>query len=212
VVQVVPLPSEPGVSLGLLSSDGRFKRLALEEFQDLSGRAATVLKLKDGVQLRRVVVCREGGEVVVASSTARLLRLAVNDSNLPLMGRTAQGSLLMRLLPQETVVGAAEVSDSAAVLLASRLGQVKRLAVGQLRPCLRGDLGQIGLQFVDRSDTLVDLVPDTTGVIGVRLEASSFSLRLDGTSLNPEDPSGTGLQLNLGNGKEIAELVPLLND
>jgi len=212
VVQVLPLPSESGVSLGLLSSDGRFKRLALDAFQDLSGRAATVLKLKDGVQLKRVVVCREGGEVVVASSTARLLRLAVNDSNLPLMGRTAQGSMLMRLLPQEMVVGAAEVTSSGAVLLASRLGQVKRLAVGQLRPCLRGDLGQIGLQFVDRSDTLVDLAPDTAGVIGVRLEASGFNLRLDGSCLNPEDPSGTGLQLNLGNGKEIAELVPLLND
>jgi len=212
VVQVLPLPSESGVSLGLLSSDGRFKRLALDAFQDLSGRAATVLKLKDGVQLKRVVVCREGGEVVVASSTARLLRLAVNDSNLPLMGRTAQGSMLMRLLPQEMVVGAAEVTSSGAVLLASRLGQVKRLAVGQLRPCLRGDLGQIGLQFVDRSDTLVDLAPDTAGVIGVRLEASGFNLRLDGSCLNSEDPSGTGLQLNLGNGKEIAELVPLLND
>jgi DNA gyrase subunit A len=212
VVQVVPLPSESGVSLGLLSSDGRFKRLALEAFQDLSGRAATVLKLKDGVQLKRVVVCREGGEVVVASSTARLLRLAVNESNLPLMGRAAQGPLLMRLLPQEMVVGAAEVTSSGAVLLASRLGQVKRLAVGQLRPCLRGDLGQIGLQFVDRSDTLVDLAPDTTGVIGVRLEASSFNLRLDGSCLNPEDPSGRGLQLNLGNDKEIAELVPLVID
>jgi DNA gyrase subunit A len=45
VAQVLPLPQGEGISLGLLSSDGRFKRLPLEEFQELSGRAATVLKL-----------------------------------------------------------------------------------------------------------------------------------------------------------------------
>jgi DNA gyrase subunit A len=87
VAQVLPLPEGEGLSLGLLSSDGRFKRLPLEEFQELSSRASTVLKLKEGVSLRRVVVCREGQELVVASSSGRLLRLAVNDANLPLMGR-----------------------------------------------------------------------------------------------------------------------------
>ncbi|HYP03007.1 MAG TPA: DNA topoisomerase (ATP-hydrolyzing) subunit A, partial [Cyanobium sp.] len=74
VRQVLPLPSPEGVSLGLLSSDGRFKRLAIEEFLELSGRAATVLKLRDGVELQRVVPCFEGQDLVVASSTGRMLR------------------------------------------------------------------------------------------------------------------------------------------
>ncbi|MFZ9619657.1 MAG: DNA gyrase/topoisomerase IV subunit A [Prochlorococcaceae cyanobacterium] len=211
VVQVLPLPSGDGVSLGLLSSDGRFKRLPLEEFQDLSGRAATVLKLKEGVQLQRVVVCREGHEVVVGSSTARLLRLAVNDSNLPLMGRTAQGPVLMRLLPGEAIVGAAEVGASGAVLLASRQGQIKRLDASQLRPCLRGDLGQIGLQFLQRSDSLVDLVSDSAAIVGVRLATSASSLRLAATELPLEDGSGPGQCLPLGSKQEIAELVPLIS-
>ena len=87
VVQVLPLPKSPGGSLGLLSTDGRFKRLPMEEFLELSGRAATVLKLKEGVELQRVVHCREDQELVVASSTGRVLRLAINEANLPVMGR-----------------------------------------------------------------------------------------------------------------------------
>jgi len=79
-----------------LSSDGRFKRLPIEDFQELSGRAASVLKLKDGVTLQRVVLCREGEELVVGSSTGRLLRLAVNEANLPVMGRNAQGPVLLQ--------------------------------------------------------------------------------------------------------------------
>ncbi|MFO8237941.1 MAG: DNA topoisomerase (ATP-hydrolyzing), partial [Prochlorococcaceae cyanobacterium] len=80
VVQLLVLPAasgdaagkeadQPVTSLGLLSSDGRCKRLPLELFRELSGRAATVLKLKEGVRLSRVLPCREGGELVVASST-----------------------------------------------------------------------------------------------------------------------------------------------
>jgi len=211
VVQVLPLPSEPGVSLGLLSSDGRFKRLPLEDVQDLSGRATTVLKLKEGVNLQRVVICREGGEVVIASSTARLLRLAVNDSNLPLMGRTAQGPMLMRLLPGEAIVGAADVGPSAAVVMASRLGQIKRLDVNQLRTCLRGDLGQIGLQFLQRSDALVDLQPEPGTILGVRLAPGDSSLRLAADELQAEGPSSAGLQLKLPAGQSVRELVPLIS-
>ena len=211
VVQVLPLPSEAGVSLGLLSSDGRFKRLPLEDVQDLSGRATTVLKLKEGVTLQRVVICREGGEVVIASSTARLLRLAVNDSNLPLMGRTAQGPMLMRLLPGETIVGAADVGTNATVLMASRLGQIKRLDVSQLRTCLRGDLGQIGLQFLQRSDALVDLQPEAGAIVGVRLSPGDGSLRLAAQELQAEGPSSAGLQLPLPTGQTVRELVPLIS-
>jgi DNA gyrase subunit A len=73
-----------------------------------------VLKLKDGVTLRQAVLCREGDELVVASSAGRVLRLTVNGDTLPLMGRTAQGTMLLRLLPGETVVGASDVTADGA--------------------------------------------------------------------------------------------------
>ncbi|MFO0003384.1 MAG: DNA gyrase C-terminal beta-propeller domain-containing protein, partial [bacterium] len=79
--------------------------------------------------LKRVVAFGENDGLVVASSTGRLLRLAVNESNLPVMGRTAQGPQLMRLLPGEEVVGAASVPAAGEVLLASRRGQLKKLQI-----------------------------------------------------------------------------------
>jgi DNA gyrase subunit A len=210
VVQVLPLPDPPGGSLGLLSSDGRFKRLPVEEFLELSGRAATVLRLKEGVELKRVVTCREDQNLVVASSTGRLLRLEVNEANLPVMGRTAQGPVLLRLLPGETVVGAACVDAAGSVLLATRLGQVKRLAVNGLRACERGDLGQIGLRFLQREDRLVDLRGDDAAVVGVVLEAGRGSLRLRTAEFEPEDARTAGRALPLRSGDAVGELVPLI--
>ena len=210
VVQVLPLQASLHSSLGLLSSDGRFKRLAIEEVQDLSGRATSVLKLKEGVTLKRVLPFGSNHELVVASSTGRLLRLAVNESNLPVLGRTAQGPQLMRLLPGEDVVGAASVQSGGEVLLASRMGQLKKLRVESLRLCQRGDLGQIGLRFLQRTDQLVDLRGAEGTMVGVRLDGrEARHLRWSVTNLPGEDGSTPGTQLPLKPGESIAELVPL---
>ena len=213
VMQVVPLQAELHSSLGLLSSDGRFKRLPIEDVQELSGRAATVLKLKEGVILKTVVPCGKEEDLVVGSSTGRLLRLEVNDSNLPVLGRAAQGPQLMRLLPGEQVVGAACVAKDGEVLLASRLGQLKKLQVASLRLCQRGDLGQIGLRFLQRSDQLVDLKGANNALVGVRLEGSEGRhLRWGVNALASEDTSTSGLLLPLRPGEEVLELVPLVKN
>jgi DNA gyrase subunit A len=213
VVQLLPLPGgadAEGTSIGLLSSDGRFKRLPIEDFQELSGRAASVLKLKDGVTLQRVVLCRDDQELVVGSSAGRLLRLAVNEANLPVMGRNAQGPVLLRLLPGETVVGAAGVSPDGCVLLASSLGQLKRLSVASLRRCQRGDLGQIGVRFSQRGDQLIDLREDHNSVVAGVL-SDGRSLRLDAAELQAEDDTGSGQELGISANESLTELIPLLS-
>jgi DNA gyrase subunit A len=217
VVQVLPMPGEG--SLGLLSSDGRFKRLPVEEFQELSGRATTVLKLKEGVTLRRVVAGQEGDTLVVASSTGRMLRLCLDETQLPLMGRAAQGPILMRLLPGEVVVGAAclpeiqaETNETKAgtVVLATASGQLKRLLVSSLRPCQRGDMGQIGLRLQKRGDYLVDLQGAGSAVLGL-LTDKGWSSRIGSDELAGENTSGTGISLQLPQGQQLQELVPLIN-
>jgi DNA gyrase subunit A len=213
VVQLLVLPSgdtATGTSVGLLSSDGRFKRLPIEEFQELSGRATSVLKLKDGVSLKRAVLCRDGQDLVVASSTGRLLRLAVNEANLPVMGRNAQGPVLLRLLPGEAVVGAVGVAHDDSVLLASGQGLIKRLAVASLRRCQRGDIGQIGVRFEQRGDQLVDLCGGHQPLLGALL-ADGRSLRLEANNLNADEDAAGGQALGLGAKDQLLELIPLLS-
>ena len=212
VVQLLVMPQDPaaGTSVGLLSSDGRFKRLPIEEFQELSGRATSVLKLKDGVSLKRAVLCRDGQDLVVASSTGRLLRLAVNEANLPVMGRNAQGPVLLRLLPGEAVVGAVGVAHDDSVLLASGQGLIKRLAVASLRRCQRGDIGQIGVRFEQRGDQLVDLCGGHQPLLGALL-ADGRSLRLEANNLNADEDAAGGQALGLGAKDQLLELIPLLS-
>jgi len=210
VVEVLVLPPEDiNFSIGLLSSDGRFKRIAAEEFRELSGRATTVLKLKDGVVLERAVICKETDNLIVASSTGRSLRLPIDENNVPLMGRTAQGPTLMRLLPGEMIVGAAVTAADAEVLLISAMGQLKKLAVSNLRLCQRGDLGEIALRFSNRNDQLVDLRACDIEMVAVETQTGSIRLQTD--SLSTEDSRGTGLNLELPKTEKVTRLLPLNN-
>jgi len=165
-----------------------------------------VLKLKEGVSLKRAVLCREGQDLVLASSTGRLLRLAVNDSNLPVMGRNAQGPVLLRLLPGETVVGAVGLEATGSVIAASHQRLLQRLPLEGLRRCQRGDIGQIGIRFEQRSDELVDLCNGNTPLLGALL-ADGRNLRLDPHELNANDLN----TLKLGAKDQLLELIPLLD-
>jgi len=115
----------------------------------------------------------------------------------------------MRLLPGETIVGAASVSADGDVLLASRHGQIKRLQVKSLRLCERGDLGQIGLRFERRDDVLVDLQAATAAVVAAVM-VGGRSLRLKVADLERQGSSGCGQPCALKPGEILQELVPLL--
>ena len=208
VVQLLPLPQEAkGKSVGLLSSDGRFKRLPLAELQDLSGRATSIVKLKEGVNLRRVVLCQEGQDLVVGSSTGRLLRLEVNEENLPVMGRNAQGPVLIRLLPGEEVIGAASVSDSAKICLASKHGSIKQLAASEIRQCNRGSIGEVYIRGTESGDRIIDLVvvECKTKILGV-LFSDGSNTRIWIEELDNEKDN----RAVAGKNPRIKHLIPLV--
>ena len=160
------------------------------------------MKLKEGVTLQRVVLCNDGDDLVVGSSTGRLLRLSVNEENLPVMGRNAQGPVLLRLLPGEEVIGAAAGTADCSLLLASRQGILRRLSVDQIRRCHRGDLGQICVRFEQRGDQLIDLREGQCSVVAIVLN-DHRSQRINNDELL------SSLSLALSNEGGVTELVVL---
>ena len=122
--------------------------------QDLSGRATSIVKLKEGVSLLSAVVCEDDGTVALVSDIGRVLCLPVEEQALPLMGKLAQGPMTMRMLPGESLVGAVSQpahndhsaesqGNSGEILVGSRQGKVIRLSLSDLRRCKRGDLSII---------------------------------------------------------------------
>ena len=224
VISLLRLPavddetSNNRMSLGLLTTDGRFKRLPLNDIQELSGRAATVLKLKEGVTLLSAMICSEGGTVALVSDIGRVLCLPVEEQCLPLMGKLAQGPMTMRMLPGEKLVGAVSqpasndvnVSDqnNGEVLVGSNNGHLIRLSLGELRRCRRGDLGEIAVKLSAKgkdADRLVAICESADLIGVVSSKGRNARIVYDTLSTNRNQPSA----LNLRAEETLSQLVPL---
>ena len=211
IVALAPLPMQESsdLSLGLLSSDGRFKRLPLAEVLDLSGRATSVVKLKDGVQLKAAVICREHHDLILVSDIGRMLRLPINEEVLPLMGRLAQGPMTMRLLPGEQLIGALCPLEPT-VLLVSGKGQFARIDLTSIRSSQRGDLGSMAIQITGDSDRITGIT-ETNGLIGI-VSTKQRHGRIDPTTLEITNPGDAfSNQIELQQSEAITVLVPQIS-
>ncbi len=159
IVGCFVLPDErDDIDLLLVTQQGRIKRLPLAELDELTGRGLTVLKLKPDDQLAYVSLAEVGDQLVLATAGGRLLRLAVNDEQLPSLSRVAQGNLAIRLRKQEKLVGYTLIYQGDDLFLMSEQGYAKRLAIDTIRLSTVGDLGTQSFKFTGKTDALVGMV------------------------------------------------------
>jgi DNA gyrase subunit A len=158
------MPTHPeDLDLVVVTKQGRLKRLPLSEFTNLTGRGLTAIKLKDGDELFRAILAQVGDQMVLATSGGRMVRFPVDDEQLPIQGRSAQGVQAIRLRKQEELVGCVACGEEDVVLLITTQGYGKCLAVADLRQANRGDLGMQAIQFANKTDALAGMVLAESG-------------------------------------------------
>ncbi|NEP09351.1 MAG: DNA topoisomerase 4 subunit A [Symploca sp. SIO2C1] len=192
------------LNLILLTQQGRIKRLGVSELTHLTTRGLTLLKLKDDDQLKYVRLAQPNEQVVLATSNGRLLRFEINDQQLPLMGRTAQGNQASRLRRREQLVGCVTIKADGNLLLVSEQGYGKRLPVSAVRLVNRGEIGTQALQFKTAKDMLVGILSASLAseVTLVTNSERVISLRVDKVKLLGKDGSGD-LVVKLKQGETI---------
>ncbi|MBD2384905.1 DNA gyrase subunit A [Cylindrospermum sp. FACHB-282] len=164
VVSRFLLPENPETDqMILLTQQGRIKRLSLGEFTNLTRRGITILKLKDDDELSFTQFTTTGQHLILASSGGRLLRFAVNDEQLPVMGRAAMGLQAFRLSKNQQMVGCVAVAKDDQLLLVTQEGSAKRMPANQLKAANRADLGTQALKFANKTDNLAAMVRATPG-------------------------------------------------
>ena len=178
--------------LVLLSQQGRIKRLSASEMNSLSNRGLVLMKLKDQDRLSYVRTASEGQEVAIATTGGRVLRFKVDDEQLPLMGRSAQGNQALRLRYGEELVGCECLEADQNLLLVSELGDGKRLPVAVLRLAKRGDIGTGAFQFTSKTDNLaaMALAEAQAQAVLVTSDAKRIVLSLDSVPFGGKDGAG----------------------
>ncbi|WP_019505270.1 DNA topoisomerase (ATP-hydrolyzing) subunit A [Pleurocapsa sp. PCC 7319] len=149
------------LDLVFLTEKGIIKRLESTELDALGNRGLVLVKLKEKDILKYFCFTEKKHEMVIATTGGRILRLPVNDAQIPIMGRNAQGNRVMRLRLKESLVGCCAVKPNDSIAVISQLGFGKRISVGSLRLANRGDIGTQAIQFTAKEDMLAGIIATT---------------------------------------------------
>jgi DNA gyrase subunit A len=151
----------PPTDLIVLTQQGRLKRLALSEFERITGRGLVTLKLKDGDELAAAALGHEGDRLVVATATGRAVVVGLTEQTLPISNRNSPGIAVTKIARSERFVGCCALEAGQSLALISERGYGKRLSVDRLRLCKPGELGA-NLVTLAWGDRLAAITPVAT--------------------------------------------------
>ena len=196
----------------LLTEQGRLKRLPLSEFSDLTGRGLTALKLKEDDRVLFATVAQVGEQVVLATSSGRVLRFEVNDDQVPIASRTSQGNAGMRISKKEKIVGWAIATINDTFLMVSEQGYAKQLPIKSLRRANTGELGVQAFQFTTKTDALIGMVAVLPEALVFLLTNENHLARIavDSIKVGAKDGKDNHM-VNLGKSEQIISVsLPIL--
>ena len=160
----------------LMSQNGRLKRLNLNEFTELTNRGLGLIKFKEEDRIQSIHLIQSEQDLVLATSSGRLLRFSLKEENIPPMGRNAQGNPALRLRFGESLVGCLPVNAGDRVLLITQLGYGKAFPVESLRLGSLGDIGTTAMQFSNKTDQLMAMMPDSQNLLLLTNQNRQISL------------------------------------
>jgi len=191
------------LDLVFLTEKGIIKRLDSSELDALGNRGLVLVKLKDKDSLQYFSFTAEGQEMVIATTGGRVLRLPINDTQIPVMGRNAQGNRVMRLRLKESLVGCDAVNSDDNIAVITQQGFGKRISVNSLRLGNRGDIGTQAIQFSSKEDLLAGVISTTDKESIVLTTSIDRRLVLPVDSLKLAEKNSTGERIGKLKANEI---------
>jgi len=200
--------SEPTThqDLLLISQNGRLKRLSLNEFTELTNRGLGLIKFKEEDRIQSIHLVRSEQDLVLATSSGRLLRFSLKEENIPPMGRNAQGNPALRLRFGESLVGCLPVNAGDRVLLMTQLGYGKAFLIESLRLGSLGDIGTTAMQFSNKTDQLIGMMPDSSNLLLLTNQNRQISLSSQVFNIWTKDGVGDRL-VNLETDELINQVI-----
>jgi DNA gyrase subunit A len=166
IIYTLPTPDEAPDDLQqllLLTDRGKIKRILQQELSGLTNRGTTLIKLREDDKLHTIAPLTTQREIIIATSGARMLRLALASAQIPLMGRVSQGIQALKVGAREQIVGCVPANSTDDLILITRHGYAKRIPISTIRIVQTGNMGTHAMQFAIKTDNLLHIsLPSTT--------------------------------------------------
>ncbi|MGM9971626.1 MAG: DNA gyrase subunit A [Anaeroplasmataceae bacterium] len=143
-----------------VTKKGVVKRTSFNQFQNIRTNGIIAIDLRDGDELKDVIVTSGNDEIILGASNSKAIRFK-EDSIRPI-GRSAAGVRGMTLAEDEQIIGATKVTtDDQQILVVTSNGYGKRSIVTEYRTQTRGGMGVKTLNSTQKNGNLVSLTTVT---------------------------------------------------
>ena len=144
----------------LVTQEAKIKRLEAAELTHIGNRGLTLIKLGESDQLFWGGLVGLDQQLAIATSTGRILKINADESQISILGRSAMGTIALRLRHKESLVGVIPISNPhQQLLLISNFGYAKRLQVKDIRLSTRASIGVQSMMFKHKEDFLKAIAP-----------------------------------------------------
>ncbi|MBR8828207.1 MAG: DNA topoisomerase 4 subunit A [Gomphosphaeria aponina SAG 52.96 = DSM 107014] len=205
------LLGEVNLDLLLLTEQGKIKRLAVGELNNLTNRGLMVLKMKEEDKLSYVGVTSGEETVAIAISSGRVVCFPVNEEQLPLRGCSAQGkALTLGADGTEKWVGCVSLKQEDNLCFISRDGYAKRLPANRISLGNWGDIGTQVIKFSNVIDSLVGIAraQEKGKIVLLTNSRNKIVVEMDKLPLQELEQKGDRLPF-LKPGEKIEQILPI---
>ncbi|MFH0777983.1 MAG: DNA gyrase C-terminal beta-propeller domain-containing protein [Candidatus Eisenbacteria bacterium] len=136
-------------NLVLISSKGVIKRTALSNFKRMKAGGTKAMSLAEGDVICGGYVSATAQDAVIVTSSAKVVRC--EESDVRVMGKTAQGVRGVKLAEGDSVVAACPAYSGTNVLIVTERGFGKLTAHEEFRKTSRGAGGVTGSRLADKT-------------------------------------------------------------
>lgn len=190
----------------LLTNQGKIKRILRQEIAGLTNRGTTLIKLKEDDSLHTITPLTNQREIVIATSGARILRLALASAQIPLMGRVSQGIQALKVGTRERIVGCIPANAEDDIILIARHGYAKRIPISNIRIVQTGNMGTHAMQFATKTDSLIYVNLPSHNLDLITTTNRQESIPIAKIKSHGKDGIGTKI-INLKGDEEIVSVI-----
>ncbi|MGZ9428681.1 DNA gyrase subunit A [Mycoplasma sp. 1012] len=128
-----------GTYLVTVSKKGIIKKTEISNYERINANGKIALGLKEGDELKRAFVVKDGEEIIIGASNGNVVRFLSDE--LRSTGRQSEGVRAIKLEQDDEVVGASTTAEGQYILALGELGFGKKTLIDEYRITARGAKG-----------------------------------------------------------------------
>tara|TARA_Y100001978_G_scaffold177796_1_gene171493 strand:+ start:3624 stop:6068 length:2445 start_codon:yes stop_codon:yes gene_type:complete len=148
------------VNLCLICNDGRFKKVLLDSEMKKSNRAFSIINPKKKNIIINSFISEENEKIIIITSIGRLFKFNLSNKYICTSSKQAQGSILSKLFPQETIISCCKCKEEEEeLIIATKTGDFFNIKKEEIFNSHNSRLGFIDEKIQIKKNEFLSIFP-----------------------------------------------------